>query len=197
MVRRHDGRAPGFTLLELLFAVSLAGILTAIAVPRCLRALDDFQARSAARYLAQRIASARIDAVRRSTAHGLRFTASAADYTVTLVADGNRNGVRTAELASGVDRVLSTPERIDAHFSGVSFGLQDDVPDVDGRASGREGVRIGASRLLVVNVDGTATSGTLYLRGPGRSQYAVRILGVTGRVRLLRFDLLQQRWIEV
>ena len=198
MARRRDGHAPGFTLLELLCVAAIAGTLTAIAVPHSLRALDDFQTRSAARYLAQRIVSARVDAIRRSTAHGLRFSAGEPDYTITAVADGNRNGLRTAELAAGIDRVLSAPERLDAHFSGVSFGLQEGIPDADGSVSGSvDGVRIGASRLLVMNADGTATSGTLYLRGRARSQYAVRVLGVTGRVRILRFHIVLRQWIDV
>ncbi|HET7698318.1 MAG TPA: prepilin-type N-terminal cleavage/methylation domain-containing protein [Vicinamibacterales bacterium] len=197
MARRLHGH-PGFTLLELLFVAAIAGTLTAIAVPRSLRALDDFHTRSAARYLAQRIAAARVDAIRRGCAHGLRFAASAADYTITVVADGNRNGVRTSELASGVDRVLGEPERIDGHFPGVSFGLHEGVPDADGGPAGTlDGVRIGTARLLIVNVDGTATSGTLYLRGPSRSQYAVRVLGVTGRVRVLRFDAVRSRWVAI
>jgi len=134
----------------------------------------------------------------RSTAHGLRFSASASDYTFATVADGNRNGVRTAELASGIDRVLSEPELIATHFAGVAFGFHEGIPDADGHAAGSlDGVRIGASRLLIVNADGTATSGTLYLRGRGRSQYAVRILGVTGRVRVLRYDAIRNRWLDV
>jgi prepilin-type N-terminal cleavage/methylation domain-containing protein len=198
MARRLHGPASGFTLLELLFVVAIAGTLTAIAVPYSLRALDDFHTRSAARHLAQRIGTARFDAIRRATTHGVRFTAGTPDYTLTTVVDGNRNGLRTAELASGVDRVLSEPERIDTHFAGVSFGLHEGVPDADGHAAGSlDGVRIGASRLLSVNADGTATSGTLYLRGRGRSQYAVRILGVTGRVRILKFEAARRIWIDM
>ena len=114
------------------------------------------------------------------------------------MADGNRNGVRTAELVTGIDRVLSEPEQIGARFAGVSFGLHLGVPDADGHMSGSlDGVRIGPSRLLVVNVDGTATSGTLYLRGRSHTQYAVRVLGVTGRVRVLRFDDERRRWIDL
>jgi type II secretory pathway pseudopilin PulG len=198
MARRLRGHGPGFTILELLFVVAITGTLSALVVPHSLRALDDFQTRSAARYLAQRIGSARFDAINRSTTHGLRFTPAAADYTMAAVADGNRNGLRTAELVSGVDRVLTEPELLEWHFAGVAFGILEGVPDADGLPAGStDGVRIGSSRLLAINADGTATSGTLYLRGRGRSQYAVRVLGVTGRVRLLRFDPFQGRWLDV
>jgi prepilin-type N-terminal cleavage/methylation domain-containing protein len=198
MARRLHGHSPGYTLLELLFVAAITGTLAAIAVPFSLRALDDFQTHAAARYLAQRIGSARFDAIRRSTTHGLRFIPAATDYLVGAVADGNRNGLRTTELASGVDRALGEPQRLDAHFAGVSFGIVAGVPDADGSpAATPDGVRVGASRLLAVNADGTATSGTLYVRGPGRSQYAVRILGVTGRVRILRYDQVRGRWIDV
>ena len=72
MVRRRCGLTPGFTILELLFVIAIAGTLTAIAVPQSLRALDDFRARSAARYLAQRLGDARLGAIKQSLACGSR-----------------------------------------------------------------------------------------------------------------------------
>ena len=54
------------------------------------------------------------------------------------------------------------------------------------RLSPADGVRIGSSRLLTMSADGTATSGTLYIRGR-RGQYAVRVLGATGRTRMLQY----------
>ena len=53
---------------------------------------------------------------------------------------------------------------------------------------------IGSSRILTLGPDGTATSGTLYVRGR-RGQYAVRILGITGRTRVLRFHPGTGQWI--
>jgi len=188
----------GFTILEVLFVVAIAGTLAAIAVPQSLRALDDFRTRAAAQFLAQKLSAARFQAVKRSVTHGYRFEAVGADYRMSLVADGNRNGLRTAELQSGIDRTLTEPERLEWHFAGVAFGILDNVPDADGQSAGTaDGVRIGGSKLLAMNADGTASSGTLYVHGAGRSQYAGRVLGSTGRVRILKFDAIRRRWVDL
>ena len=114
------------------------------------------------------------------------------------MSDGNGNGLRTADLERGIDRTLTEPERLDMHFEGVSFGILAGVPDADGQpANGSDGVRFGASKLLSMHPDGTASSGTLYLRGRGRTQYAVRVLGTTGRVRVMKFDFVKGRWGDV
>jgi prepilin-type N-terminal cleavage/methylation domain-containing protein len=197
MARRLCGLTPGFTILELLFVLAIAGTLTTIAVSQSLRALDDFHARSAARYLAQRLGDARLGAIKRSFAHGLRFETGSPDYRITSVVDGNANGLRTSDIQSGIDRTLTPPELLASHFQGVAFGILDGVPDADGQpANGTDGVRVGASKLLAMNADGTSSSGTLYVHGRTRAQYAVRVLGVTGRERILRFDHVRRRWMD-
>jgi prepilin-type N-terminal cleavage/methylation domain-containing protein len=198
MARGICGHHPGFTILELLFVIAIAGTLTTIAVPQGLRALDDFRTRAAARYLAQRIADARLSAIRRSASHGLRFEPASPDYRVSLVADGNGNGLRTSEIQRGIDRPLTEPELLGWHFPDVTFGIQADVPDADGRpANGSDGVRVGSSKLLSMNPDGTSSSGTLYVHGRERSQYAIRVFGATGRVRVLKYDYVRRRWVDL
>jgi len=189
-------RPGGFTILELLFVIAIAGTVTTIAVPQGLRALDDFRTRSAARSLAQRLADARLSAIRRSTTVGLRFEPGFPDYFVSTMVDGNRNGLRSIDAQRGIDVPITQPETLDTHFAGVSFGMLTDVPDADGQpANGADGVRIGSSRFLSMNPDGTSSSGTLYVHGRERSQYAVRVFGTTGRVRVLRYDFGLRRWI--
>ncbi|HEY3884514.1 MAG TPA: hypothetical protein VGL62_04860 [Vicinamibacterales bacterium] len=196
MARGSPSGTCGFSIVELMFAVAIAGTLTAISVPQGLRALDDYRTAAAAHYLAQRLGAARIEAIKRSVFVGLRFEDSSPDYLITTVVDGNGNGLRSADLAKGIDRALTQPDTIGTHCSGVSFGILDGVPDADGvPVSSGDGVRIGVSKLLSMNPDGTSSSGTLYVHGVGRSQYAVRVLGATGRIRILKFDFTQLAWI--
>ena len=114
MACRLRGFIPGFTILELLFALAIAGTLTTIAVPQGLRALDDFRTRAAARYLAQRLGDARLRAIQRARAHGLRFEPATPDYRITIVMDGNANGLRTADIASAGMTTIGTAQMGDA-----------------------------------------------------------------------------------
>jgi hypothetical protein len=57
------------------------------------------------------------------------------------------------------------------------------------------GIRIGSARILTLGANGTATAGTLYVHGRQR-QYAVRVFGVTGRTRVIRYDAKSRKWKE-
>ena len=184
----------GFTLVELMLAVTLTTVLVGIALPVTGDAIDELRTGAAARYLAGRIAAGRMDAINRSRAVALRFQASTPDYQFAQYVDGNGNGVRSADIWAGVDPPVGIPRQLGADFTGVHFGLEIGVPDVDGvRNAATDGVRIGTARILTVSPDGTATSGTLYLQGR-RAQYAVRVLGATGRTRVLKYDTGARTW---
>jgi Tfp pilus assembly protein FimT len=186
----------GFTLIELLVAAALLMMLVSVALPLGGQAIDELRTASAARYLAGRIAASRMDAIRRSRAVALRFEPAAPDYQFAAFVDGNGNGVRSAEIAAGVDQPVGTPRQLADDFAHVRFGLEIGRPDVDGvRNASADGVRIGTSRILTVSPDGTATSGTLYVLGR-RAQYAVRVLGATGRTRVLKYDTGAGAWIS-
>jgi hypothetical protein len=166
-------------------------------VPLGLRTLDDFRTRAAARYLAARLGDARLRSIKRGYTIGLRFQPAGTDYLLTTIADGNGNGLRTTEILRGIDSPMTEAEAIGWHFPGVTFGILEGVPDADGQpANGADGVRVGVSRLLSMGPDGTSSSGTLYVHGQARAQYAVRVLGATGRVRVLKYEQAQRRWID-
>jgi type II secretory pathway pseudopilin PulG len=190
----HAACRRGYTLIELLFLVSVVATVTAVAIPATRDAIDELRTAIAARSISARLMYARIDAVRRSAAVALRFEPAGDDYRVTTVLDGNDNGVRTADIQSGIDVPLTMAGRLRDQFPGIQFGVLPGVPDADGNpTTDADGVRIGTARILTMSPDGTATAGTLYLHGR-RSQFAVRVLGATGRVRVLQFHHGTRTW---
>ena len=196
MGRHRRFHAGGFTLIVVLFAAAVATVLAGVALPLTGSAIDELRTLAAARYLAGRIVHGRMDAIRRSTSVALRFEASSPDYAFTPCADGNGNGVRAADIHRGVDPPIGAPQQLGDNFAGVRFGLLPGLPDVDGAAGGStDGVRIGTARILTMSPNGTATSGTLYVQGR-RAQYAVRVLGATGRTRILKYDTGAGTWIS-
>jgi hypothetical protein len=186
----------GRSLLEVLLVLATSFTMGALAIAQTSSAIDEMRTAVAARYVAGRIGSTRIDAVRRSSAVALRFEAVGDDYMYAPYEDGNGNGVRTAEIRNGVDRPLGPFERLGDKFPGVHFELAPGLPDADGQTgTGADGVRIGSAHILTMSADGTATSGTLYIRGR-RGQYAVRVLGVTGRTRMLQYQSGDRVWLS-
>jgi len=191
-------RDAGFTLVEALLVVALVTMVAAIGLPQLERALDEHRTASAARYLAHRLALARFEAVKRARRVGLQFVEDQGRVRYAAYVDENGNGIAAADISQGFDEPLSSPEQIGDLFPGVVFGLQDDVPDVNGSngdGTSRDPLRIGRSRIVTFSPLGTATSGTLYVRGRGTPQFAIRVLGVTGRTRVLRFDWGTRTWI--
>jgi hypothetical protein len=190
------GRDAGFTVVEILFTVVLATTVVSVAIPSTRDAIDELKTATAARYLAGRLAEARVNAVARSTCVGLRFEPYGGNYSYATYTDGNGNGVRSQDITLGFDLPISGRETLRDKFPNVVFGLMSGYPDADNvGGTGTDGVRIGKARIATMSPDGTATAGTLYLHGR-RSQFAVRILGTTGRLRVLQYKPASRTWIE-
>jgi hypothetical protein len=131
--------------------------------------------------------------------HGMSFRKQPDGWAWFAVRDGNGNGIRTAEIRDGRDPVLSGPHGI-GFGSGVRFGFPPAiVPPAIPPRSGRidrldDPIRFGASDLIAFSPRGSASSGTLYLTDGARELYGVVLFGVTGRVRVARYDAATGRW---
>ncbi len=187
-MRQHTVRPAeaGLTLVELMVVVWILVILIAIATPAFLAGLDDFRARAAARYVSGQFFGARMEAVKRSTRVACRFQPDGDDYSLATFKDGNGNGVLSADIARGFDPRLTADVRLSALFSGVRFGIAAGVPLIDGGFAA-DPIRVAGGSLVTFGPDGTASSGSVYLRGSREAQYAVRVFGMTGRTRVFKF----------
>ena len=99
--------------------MGLIAVLSALAVPSALASVDRARATAAARYLTSRMAMARSHAVMRAATVALRFDDDSTGVTFQMFVDGNRNGVRTRDIASRVDRPLDGLARLSDLFPGV------------------------------------------------------------------------------
>jgi len=180
--------ASGYSLIELLFTLAIVATLAAIAIPQSAAAIDRARAASAARYLASRVTVARTLAVMRSAHVALRFENQPSGLTFRLFVDGNRNGVRSADISAGIDVALDAPVNLADLYPGTAIAVDD--------AAGGDPLLLGVSNLLSCAPLGTCTSGSMFVRGRDGSQFAVRVLGATGRVRVQRFDSRSGVWVD-
>ena len=132
---------------------------------------------------------ARGEAASKSAHVGIRVTIRGTRVVIGGFRDGNHNGIRTVDVASGIDSQAERDVDLGDLFHGVRAGAADgSVPQpVDG-----EDVT-----MFSFGPTGTASSGTVYIRGTDDGQYAVRVLGATGRVRVLRYRPPTHDWVDV
>lgn len=102
--RRSPSRR-GFTLLELLMALTILGIAIAFAGPRIATLTSKARAQSAAQQLVGDLGRARIEAIKRNTAVAFTRTDSAT-YSITYVGSRSLDG---ATFTSGPDSILFAP----------------------------------------------------------------------------------------
>jgi hypothetical protein len=188
--------ASGYSLAELAVAVGVVATVAAISVPAVDAGLDETRTAGAARYLSSRLVDARMEAIQRSTEVAVRFTSSGRGYTFGVYADGNHNGVLSRDVQDNVDRAIRGEERLSSNFRNVEFGTLPGLPAIDagGAPPGDDPVRCGTSNALSFGPLGTSSSGTVYVLGGSRSQYAVRVFGGSAKIRIYRFDWRSGRW---
>jgi prepilin-type N-terminal cleavage/methylation domain-containing protein len=186
----------GYTLIELMFVMTLGVTLGAIAAPQLLASVDDVRAGGAVRYVATRLEQARMEAIVRAADVGWQFVDGGNGYSYTIYLDGNRNGIRSRDIQRGIDLPIGAVERLSDQFAGVDFGVAPDLPAIEagGTPPGTDPIKLGPGNVLTFTALGTSSSGSLYVRGRGGMQYVIRILGETGRVRILKFDARLNRW---
>jgi Tfp pilus assembly protein FimT len=183
---RHNG---GYTFLEILFTSALVCILAGISVPSIVTVVDRSRGAGAARYLATRIALARARAVARSVTVALHFHDDGRGVSFAMVEDGNGDGVRTRDIDQQIDRIIEDRVLLSDLFPGAAIGVAAGSPATDA-------VALSGTTILSFTPEGTATSGSVYVTGRDGTQWVVRVLGVTARARVLRYERATKAWVN-
>ena len=168
-------------------------------MPFAARTLSDARTAAAAREWATRFQAMRWRAVTEGRHVGFFFEPAGNEWSWREVVDGNGNGLRTAEVRSGMDRSLTEPRLLSTQHQAVRLALPTAfavkrIPPRSGWISGGDPVRFGAANLISFAPSGRSSSGTLFLTDDRNRVFGIRLFGASARVRVWRWDRKEQRW---
>lgn len=182
----------GVTTAELVIATAVIGALILIGVPV---ADDARRAAELSRATAQvhgLLVRCRATAVLRSRTCAVVFDPEGGGRWRCFVAeDGDGDGVRRSDIASGADPTVGPELSLEAGTAGPGI-LDGPVPDPSG--SGALGgdlsdpIRAGLGNIISFSARGTATPSSVYLTEHARRMVVLRVYGGTGRINRLRWQ---------
>ena len=117
-----------------------------------------------------------------------------------MVADGNGNGLRTAEIRDGTDPTLDGPFHLQDRVEHTQPGFPGAGPFTSPPPSSGplrdldDPVKFGRSDIISFSPIGRSSSGTVYLKDGAGGLWAVVLYGPTVRVRIWRWDPRARLW---
>lgn len=190
----------GFTLAELLGVLAIVAMTVAVALPAAAMLRDGGRAAAGARTMATILSAQRWKSVAGHRVRGLQFRKVGTSWSWREVADGNGNGLRSAEITRGIDPVLTPDDALERQVPDVKLGFPpggpypEAPPGTETLSAGDDPVRFGRSDLVSFSPFGSASSGTVYVTDGRSGLFAVVLFGPTARLRVWRYRPLEQRW---
>ena len=198
--RRGPGLSParGLTSLELVVVLAALGALVTATATGAFQLQSALAVRSAAAEVSAAFVRARAHALTKGLTVALKFRRDGGRWEWALYRDGNGNGVRNAEIVSGVDRSLGLA--IVWPRSDVRPGILRGTPVPDPGSPGSwldrldDPIRFGISDLCSFSPLGESSPGSVYL-WDGRDRMAVvRVFGRSAKVRTLFHHRGERTW---
>jgi hypothetical protein len=188
----------GFALNELLIGMMILGTLLSIIVPTVLQLRQSVSIRSAVHETSVAFYRARSYAISRNRNVGVKFRQTAIGWEWALYADGNGNGVRTAEIVSGVDPYLGAlyPWNRNDVLPGIMTGIRVPDPGSPGSYLDRidDPIRFNNSDICSFSPMGESTPGSVYLWDSHDRMAVVRVFGRTAKIRTLYYRRGERGW---
>ena len=183
--------------------LGILAIVVTLAVSPALAWAKRQRLEGAVRLLSMELAAARWGALATGQATGLVFRREEnGDIFWVTYRDGDGDGLGSQDLAAGIDYPLGPARSLSRLAPGVRFGILDAItvprlPPQSGALTRRwDPIKFGSSDMAVFSPLGSATAGSLYLHD-GSNMTALVVNGVTGRLRLFRFQTDRHHWKEM
>ena len=191
----------GFNLVEIMVSIAVSIAIAALGLPLLFAWASGLRVELAAGEMTGILHLARIYSARHGVKVAVKFrTEDSGVVTYALYVDGDGDGVRTADIAKGIDPEARPPRRL-AHLGRrIRFGFPAGNPPRDpGNPRRRmkrldDPIRFNRSDLASFNPRGTATPGTIYLTDGRRHLAAVRVNNRSGKISVLYYDPEEEIW---
>lgn len=193
-MRRHDH---GHTLLELLIALAIIGLLACITMP----AFANYRRRNsviaAARELEATLRFVRSRAITRSAHTGIKFTGGGSRWSFAVYDDGDGDGIRNDDIRKGIDLLVGRPQPLMPQLHVARIGLLPYAikdPDGDPLPPTKAPVAFNNSTICSFSPLGSGTPGSIYVTDDAGELYCLRVLGSSGRVRVMHYAASRRVW---
>jgi type II secretory pathway pseudopilin PulG len=183
-------------MVELVAVMAVVALLASVTTPLSATAIDRGRVRAAAAFVASRFRLARIEAVTRVSNVGVVFDLVNGRWQIRACRDGTGNGLRRADIASGADPCFDGPHEFTAMFPGVDIAVDPLLIGPAGEPPNPDPVRFGTPDIASFSPTGSCSSGSVFLRSAKGQQFAVRISGANGRLRVFRYDRTPRTWVQ-
>ncbi len=188
----------GVTAHELIVGAMLGAVILLMAAPGVAALKESVSIRNAVHETTVAFFLARSYAISRDRNVGLKFRRNGDRYEWALYADGNGNGVRTAEIASGVDRYVGVtyPWTRNDVRPAIMTGIRVPDPGSPGRYLDRidDPIRFNVSDICSFTPMGDSTPGSVYLWDSRDRMAVVRVFGGTAKIRTLYYRRGARGW---
>ncbi len=190
--------ATGFSVAGLVLVLAITASVTLIAAPSAFQLTSALAVRSAAGEVRAALFEARTQAIVRGRNVGLKFHKNGSRYEWALYVDGNGNGIRSTEIAKGLDRPLgiAIPWSRNDVFPGILTGTPVPDPGNPKLTLDRldDPIRFNSSDICSFSAVGESTPGSVYLWDGHHRMAVVRVFGRTAKVRTLYYRRGEKEW---
>ncbi|MFI5120756.1 MAG: Tfp pilus assembly protein FimT/FimU [Thermoanaerobaculia bacterium] len=190
----------GNSLPELVAVLAILGLVFALGLPPFAEILAEEGLATAAREVSAIFIAARDRAVFQGADVGVKWTSSLGDLVLSVHQDGNGNGVTTADIKKGIDRLVAGPYWMHGKYPGITFSF---VPGFNGLDPGgapigslTDPLRFGKSDICTFSPLGKASPGTVYLSNGKHRQAAVRVTPANAKIQIFTWHGKSLKWIK-